>query len=111
MPVSTVANPNHHLWRNGRLWWIAFTVVYDGWRQERVRRSLGTADLEEARHRRDDVLRQYATPPNADVVAFRQRGDATAPFHVAAHRTRRPEADAFGLRPSSFALDPESTGV
>jgi hypothetical protein len=53
-------NPDHHLWRNGRLWWIAFTVHRDGWRQERIRRSLGTADLEEARLRRDAVLTRYA---------------------------------------------------
>lgn len=48
-------NPNHHLWRNGRLWWIAFTV-HRGHQQERVRFSLGTADVEEARRRRDRAL-------------------------------------------------------
>jgi hypothetical protein len=106
MPVTTVPNPNHHLWRNGRLWWVAFTVVYDGWRQERIRRSLGTADVEEARRRRDDVLLQYSAQSNADVVAFRLR--AAAPTAV------RPTADTFstptpaelrraGRRPSAFA--------
>jgi hypothetical protein len=65
-------NPNHHLWRNGRLWWIAFTVIYDGWRQERIRRSLGTADLEEARRRRDALLLEYASLPQADVIALRE---------------------------------------
>jgi hypothetical protein len=89
MPRSTVPNPNHHLWRNGRLWWIAFTVVYDGWRQERVRRSLGTADLDEARGRRDHVLHQYAAEPNAEVVAFRDR-DA---FDL--HTAVRPRPAAF----------------
>jgi hypothetical protein len=49
-------NPNHHLWRNGRLWWIAYTVIHDGWRQERIRHSLRTADLAEARRRRDTIL-------------------------------------------------------
>ena len=29
-------HPDHHLWRNGRLWWIAFTV-HRGHQQERVR--------------------------------------------------------------------------
>jgi len=52
-------DPDHHLWRNGRLWWIAFTVHLPGWRKERVRTSLGTADLLEARRRRDDLLRRY----------------------------------------------------
>ena len=50
------SNPNHHLWRNGRLWWIAFTLIHDGWRQERVRQSLGTDNLPEARRRRDAML-------------------------------------------------------
>jgi hypothetical protein len=52
-------DPNHHLWRNGRLIWVAFTVHLPGWRKERVRLSLGTADLDEARRRRDQVLRDY----------------------------------------------------
>ncbi len=50
------SNPNHHLWRNGRLWSIAFTLIHDGWRQERVRQSLGTDNLPEARRRRDAIL-------------------------------------------------------
>ncbi len=51
-----VSNPNHHLWKNGRLWWIAFTLIHDGWRQERIRQSLGTDSLQEARRRRDAIL-------------------------------------------------------
>lgn len=54
------SNPNHHLWRNGRLWWIAYTVIYDGWRQERIRHSLRTADRNEARRRRDVILARVA---------------------------------------------------
>jgi hypothetical protein len=50
------SNPNHHLWRNGRLWWIAFSLLHDGWRQERIRQSLGTDNLIEARRRRDAIL-------------------------------------------------------
>jgi hypothetical protein len=53
------SNPNHHLWRNGRLWWVAFTVHLPGWKKDRVRVSLGTADLAEARRRRDELLREY----------------------------------------------------
>jgi hypothetical protein len=56
-------NPNHHLWRNGRLWWIAFTLIHDGWRQERVRQSLGTDSLTEARRRRDSILAVFAKEP------------------------------------------------
>lgn len=52
-------DPNHHLWRNGRLWWVAFTVHLPGWQKERIRLSLGTADVVEARRRRDQVLTEY----------------------------------------------------
>jgi len=47
------ADPDHHLWRNGRLWWVAISVLEHGWHQERVRVSLQTADLALARRRRD----------------------------------------------------------
>ncbi len=67
--------PNHHLWRNGRLWWIAFTVIHDGWRQERVRHSLKTADLAEARRRRDAILASLAC---AAAPAARASYDALA---------------------------------
>ena len=53
------SNPDHHLWRNGRLWWIAFTVHLPEWQKERIRLSLGTTDLREARRRRDAILRNY----------------------------------------------------
>ena len=52
-------DPNHHLWRNGRLWWVAFTVHLPGWRKERIRLSLGTADVAQARQARDELLRRY----------------------------------------------------
>jgi len=52
-------HPNHHLWRNGRLWWIAITIHRPNWTVERVRRSLGTDDLIEARRRRDSILNQF----------------------------------------------------
>ena len=59
---------NHHLWRNRRTWWIAFTVLLDGYRQERVRRSLGTRDLETARIRRDALLQDYARRPSVTLA-------------------------------------------
>ncbi|MGE0191736.1 MAG: hypothetical protein AB7T63_06795 [Planctomycetota bacterium] len=49
-------DPDHHLWRNGRLWWIAMTVESADGERWRVRRSLKTADLEEARRRRDALI-------------------------------------------------------
>jgi hypothetical protein len=55
----TFHDPDHHLWRNGRLYWVAFTVHLPGWQKERVRLSLGTDDVAEARRRRDQLLRDY----------------------------------------------------
>jgi hypothetical protein len=52
-------DPDHHLWKNGRLWWIAFTIHTRDWRKRRLRFSLRTADIREARRRRDVVLRHY----------------------------------------------------
>jgi hypothetical protein len=62
-----LANPNHHLWRNRGTWWVAFTIVHDGHRQERIRRSLRTRDLAVARHRRDRVLQEYAARPGVSL--------------------------------------------
>jgi hypothetical protein len=58
-PELNEPDPDHHLWRNGRLWWIAFTVHLPGWQKERVRQSLGTDDVIEARRRRDELLARY----------------------------------------------------
>ena len=58
----------HHLWRNRRTWWIAFTIVLDGYRQERIRQSLGTRDLGVARERRDALLREYAARPSVQLT-------------------------------------------
>jgi hypothetical protein len=78
MPTTQLApsrasetNPNHHLWKNGRLWWLAVTLLHDGWRQERVRQSLGTDDVAEARRRRDLVLARFARPVGAAAAAAR----------------------------------------
>lgn len=62
LAALSAADPDHHLWRNGRLWWVAFTV-HRGHLQQRVRHSLGTRDVAEARRRRDEVLARYAGEP------------------------------------------------
>jgi hypothetical protein len=67
------ANPDHHLWRNGRLWWVAFTVHLPGWRKERVRRSLGTDRLDEARRRRDELLSRYPSEGCTLSLRFSER--------------------------------------
>ena len=63
LPADTIAHPeldpDHHLWKNGTRWWIAITVHTPDWRVKRIRKSLGTADIREARTRRDSILRFF----------------------------------------------------
>jgi hypothetical protein len=59
VPFRPSRCPDHHLWRNGNVWWVAFTVHLPGWQKERIRLSLRTTDLGEARRRRDELLRRY----------------------------------------------------
>ncbi len=49
-------NPNHHLWNNNGTWFIHYTVHPTPQTKERIRRTLGTKSLEEARMRRDAIL-------------------------------------------------------
>lgn len=53
-------NPDHHLWSNHGAWWIHY-VVHEGHRKLRIRHSLGTGDLTEARARRDALFAAMAT--------------------------------------------------
>ena len=55
------AHPDHHLWKNGRTYWVAFTFHTQQGRKHRVRRSLHTELVDEARARRDALLRDYAS--------------------------------------------------
>lgn len=45
-------NKNHHIWKNNGTWWIHY-VVYDNATAVRVRRSLKTKNLRQARKKRD----------------------------------------------------------
>ena len=50
------SNPNHHLWNNRGTWWCHFTLHKPDYTAERIRVSLKTRDLDEARARRDQLL-------------------------------------------------------
>jgi hypothetical protein len=52
-------NPNHHLWNNHGTWFLHYTVHPTPYTKERVRRSLGTKDLDIARARRDSFFDQF----------------------------------------------------
>lgn len=49
-------NPNHHLWNNHGTWFLHYTVHPTPFTKERIRRSLGTKDLQVARERRDSFF-------------------------------------------------------
>ena len=51
-------NPDHHLWNNNGTWWCHYTLHRDGFVKERRRLSLDTRNLNTARLRRDELLRQ-----------------------------------------------------
>ena len=83
-------DPDHHLWRNGRLWWIAFTV-HRGHLQERVRFSLQTDDLEEARHRRDLALALFERAQDCKIsLRFARPRAAARGTRAPSRRPRRP---------------------
>ena len=50
------SNLNHHLWNNNGTWWVHYTIYPTPVTVERIRRSLKTKILEEARNRRDEIL-------------------------------------------------------
>jgi hypothetical protein len=53
-------NPNHHLWNNHGTWFLHYTVHPTPFTKDRIRRSLGTKDLEIARSRRDAFFAHIA---------------------------------------------------
>lgn len=71
--------PNHHLWWNRGSWWVAFTVLHDGYRQERIRRPLGTRDVLEARARRDQMMSAAALRPGCQLATRPARPQPVPP--------------------------------
>jgi len=53
---TNLENPNHHLWNNNGTWFIHYVVHPTPITKERVRKSLGTKSLSEARAKRDAIL-------------------------------------------------------
>ena len=49
-------NPEHHLWNNHGTWWCHYTVHLADYTKRRVRLSLGTPSVEQARKLRDRLL-------------------------------------------------------
>jgi len=52
------SNLNHHLWNNNGTWWIHYTIYPTPVTVERIRHSLKTKNLPEARSRRDEIINE-----------------------------------------------------
>ena len=52
------SNLNHHLWNNNGTWWIHYTIYPTPVTAERIRHSLKTKSVSEARSRRDEILKE-----------------------------------------------------
>jgi hypothetical protein len=65
----TPDNPNHHLWNNHGTWFLHYTVHPTEFTKERIRRSLGTKDLNLARARRDAFFSHLLGPRTAKQAA------------------------------------------
>ena len=70
-------NENHHLWNNHGTWFLHYTVHPTPFTKERIRRSLGTKDVNIARERRDAFFTQLATEA-AKCVSTTPAGKAVA---------------------------------
>lgn len=53
------SNPDHHLWNNNGTWFVHYTVYPDRLTKARIRHSLGTKSLAEARRKRDVLFRKW----------------------------------------------------
>jgi hypothetical protein len=50
------ANSNHHLWNNNGTWFVHYTIHPTPLTKQRMRKSLRTKNLIQARARRDQLL-------------------------------------------------------
>jgi hypothetical protein len=57
-------NPNHHLWDNNGTLWCCLTVHLADFTKKRLRLSLGTKDIEDARRLRDALIALFGTRPD-----------------------------------------------
>lgn len=53
---ADAGNADHHIWNNNGTWWLHYTLHLADYTKRRVRESLRTRDVEEARRRRDARL-------------------------------------------------------
>ena len=75
-------NPLHHLYRNnGDVWWVHYTLNWDG-RTRRIRRSLDTKNVEEAVRLRDALFARITA--EGEPVPERRSIASILPLHTQA---------------------------
>jgi len=65
LAIRGTDNPDHHLWLNNGTWFVHFTLHASDYTKRRMRISLKTHDLTEARRRRDHLLEHYTNLPSS----------------------------------------------
>lgn len=55
-PKMVAKNKDRNLWKNGKNWWLHYTVHLPDLTSRRVRLNLGTSEVETARMHRDMIL-------------------------------------------------------
>ena len=81
------SNPNHHIWCNNGTYFVHLTVVWKERKKVRLRKSLRTKDMDEARRRRDRFIARLGRQPELQLL-IRSRGRRPA--------SHGPAADAHG---------------
>lgn len=69
----TSANPDHHIWCNNGTYFIHLTLKWRG-RRTRLRKSLRTKDVVEARRRRDRFFETISAEPDLELLVRLPRG-------------------------------------
>jgi hypothetical protein len=67
---SVRKNPNHNIWNNNGTWWVHYTVHLPDYTKRRIRQSLNTRSISEARCRRDELLTKRRFAPSKDREAL-----------------------------------------
>ena len=65
---ASTSNPDHHIWNNNGTYYIHVTLRWNGERKLRLRKSLGTKDVLEARRRRDRLLVRMQEQPEMELL-------------------------------------------
>jgi hypothetical protein len=59
---------NHHIWNNNGTYFLHVTLLWNGRKKLRLRKSLRTKDVAEARRLRDHVLDQMRESPEMTLL-------------------------------------------